>query len=234
MKIILLLTISFFSLLVSAQVIDDLFVSVMPDSYRNSYPLESKTSFEVHLKDTYKIFPTVDRFKKSNLIDLTDPKFIQGKITYANSFPAPYKYAVINENQVIKIKVNIGFFTTSSKDIQFFKAKIKAAELIWNQSRWALDFDYQFEFNLVKDLSKADFKVTPKNTTRGPYFLFWGRDWDDIVVAHEIGHMLGLGDEYETMTGQSHCLVDSIMCTNSPQSFLMKHHLYFVLRRLFN
>ena len=84
---------------------------------------------------------------------------------------------------------------------------------------------------LVESRKDAHFSVKLQDKTRGPYDTYWGRRWTSVVVAHEIGHMLGLGDEYETLSGKSYCLRQSLMCS-SWTGDLMPFHYYHILRRL--
>ncbi len=93
------------------------------------------------------------------------------------------------------------------------------------------DFQVDFEFSLTNDANSADFSVTLLDRTDGPYDTFWSRDWPSQVIGHEIGHMLGLADEYNTATGNFDCYKPSLMCSAYKGQW-MPHIFYFVLRRL--
>jgi hypothetical protein len=94
-----------------------------------------------------------------------------------------------------------------------------------------LEFKYDFVFEVVSEESNAHYSVKILDQSRGPYDQNWARNWSEVTIAHEIGHMLGLGDEYQTITGKVDCLRHSLMCLSSTGK-LMEHHYYFVLRRL--
>ncbi|MCB0386731.1 MAG: hypothetical protein KDD43_15160, partial [Bdellovibrionales bacterium] len=90
---------------------------------------------------------------------------------------------------------------------------------------------FRFKVETVEDLSH--FSVSLKDSTRGPYNSSWSRAWRGRTIAHEIGHMMGLADEYKTISGEIDCLEDSLMCT-SYRGTLWVHHYYLVLRRIFS
>ena len=122
-------------------------------------------------------------------------------------------------------------YSVTLNDKTEFALKLKQAQNVWNTNRVATDFDYAFKFDLVSDESQADFSVNILDSTRGPYDTNWGREWTGLVLAHEVGHMLGLGDEYQTISGKFDCLMSSLMCS-AWNGQLMKHHYYLALRRL--
>lgn len=220
-----------FALLVQAQDLYQLYTDIMPAEAQAQEPDKTLKSFRVHTLDSYQIFPDFAEVKKANLVNFSGTKQIQGTIKYVEVIKKTYKYDVENQNGKYIFHVKIYFRFATPSDIQSFTQKLIEAESIWNNSRYKFNFDYQFKFHLVQDAQTAHYKVNVLNSTRGPYDTNWGRDWDAITVAHELGHMLGLGDEYQTVTSQSDCLASSLMC-NSYRGKLMKHHFYFVLRRL--
>ncbi|APR76190.1 Hypothetical protein A7982_01537 [Minicystis rosea] len=63
---------------------------------------------------------------------------------------------------------------------------------------------YRFAFVDAEEISphRADLRV-PLSTTCGrtPYFASFRSGWSLPIVAHEVGHVLGLLDEYETFSG---------------------------------
>lgn len=206
-----------------------LFEKVFPPDIRIPFPNESFKSFRVHLKDTYLFFPDPQEIESKNLKLVQQ---IKGKITYAGIVKKTYIYDVLKApSGEIFLNVRIHLLDATNEDQKDFQSKIQIAQDIWNQSLIPTNFKYSFKFELVSSPSKAHFSVQVLDSTRGPYDTYWGRDWSATVVAHEIGHMMGLGDEYNTISGKTDCYRPSLMCmswTGSP----MEHHYYFILRRL--
>lgn len=208
---------------------DWLYELLLSKELRAQSPNESFKSFRVHLQDTDRFFPEPKRVAKKNL---DRPRDVTGKITYAGIFRKPYRYTVTkNSKGVYTLTVKIYLWKATAADQVSFSQKVKLAEGIWNQFKVPMDFRYRFKFSLVQDETEADYNVEVMDSTRGPYDQYWSRDWNYFVIAHEIGHMLGLGDEYQTISSQVDCLTQSLMCS-SWSGELMPHHYYNVLRRL--
>jgi hypothetical protein len=69
---------------------------------------------------------------------------------------------------------------------------------------FGLPIDYDFEFVVADDAatSAADLCVPLAHTCgRTPYFAAFRSGWSLPIVAHEVGHVLGLLDEYEAFSG---------------------------------
>lgn len=206
-----------------------LFEMVFPVNIRLAFPAESFKSFRVHLKDSHRVFPEPTFIQQSNLKKIRQ---VRGHITYVGFFPKQYAYDILQDSDgELILQVRVHLKNATIQDRTDFSSKTKMAEYQWNASRPEMDFPYRFDFEIVKDPRQAHFSVNIKDTTRGPYDTNWGRDWTSNVIAHEIGHMLGLGDEYQTLSGVFDCYKPSLMCS-AWGGALMKHHYYFVLRRL--
>ena len=72
---------------------------------------------------------------------------------------------------------------------------------------FGLPIDYDFDFVLAEQAGAAlgPDLVVPLSTTCGrtPYFSAFRSGWSLPIVAHEVGHVLGLLDEYEAFSGLS-------------------------------
>lgn len=82
----------------------------------------------------------------------------------------------------------------------------REAEAYWNRDaeRFDLPVRYDFHFSLQGDAPRDPVDlVMPlwKSCGRTPYFLALRSGWSIPVLAHELGHYLGLLDEYEPLSG---------------------------------
>ncbi len=213
-----------------ADPIKDLYIEIMPEKLRLDYPNETYKSFKVHLLDSYKKFPPFANILNQNIIPYSGTKKITGNIKYVLIFPKTYKYDVAFENGEYVFKVRVHLKKPTANDVVYFTELMKQAEKEWNDYRIGMDFSYRFQFDIETNVKNAHYSVNILNSTRGPYDTNWGRDWDGPTVAHEVGHMMGLGDEYETLSSTMDCVPESKMCDQD--GYLMKHHYYFILRRL--
>lgn len=205
-----------------------LYEKLIPAKTRQQYPAETLKSFRVHLKDSYTAFPDPLYIKKSQ-INFQSP--IKGNITYAGFFNKSYLYDVIRLDNKFIFNVRIYFKDPNAHDLNDFKIKLSEASSYWNNSKINTDFNYEFKFELTTDPSKAHYRVNILDSSRGPYDTNWSRSWTSRVIAHEVGHMLGLGDEYQTLSGTIDCWKESLMCEAWKGQLEPLHH-YFVLRRL--
>jgi hypothetical protein len=211
-----------------AQDLKWLFEKLFPVEVRSAEPVEVQRSFEVHLLDTYQEFPDPGNLRFEKLRPL---KPIQGKITYVSIVQKLYAYDVFQgEDGAVVINVKIHLQNPSPEDVIAFTEKVQGAQEMWNSHALKTDFAYRFQFEVVKTAAEAPFSVKIVNSTRGPYDTFWGRDWTPSVIAHEIGHMMGLADEYLPFGKAYGCHMPSLMCSTSGAPML--HDYYFLLRRL--
>lgn len=207
-----------------------LYELLLPSEDRINQPDKAFKSFRVHLKDTDEVFQHPHYLSAAHF---NAKNSIQGKITYVGFIPKKYHYDVIytpNSTDII-LHVKVHFKNPQNQDLENLRRKFSEAELIWNSNQVALDFKYRFQFQVAATANEAHFSVTLLDQTRGPYDTNWSRSWSSISIAHELGHMLGLGDEYQTITSESDCLAQSLMC-ESNSAAPMWHHYYFILRRL--
>lgn len=206
-----------------------LYEILFADSDRVNTPAESFKSFYVHLLDSNQSFPPPENIVAVNLKPTAN---VKGLITYVNVIKKMYTYDILQtETGALVLNIRVHLKDPAGEDAASFATRLLAAENLWNAGRVAADFSYSFKFDLVETEAQAHFSVAVLDSTRGPYDRNWGRNWSPTTIAHEMGHMLGLGDEYQTLSGQVDCLRSSIMCV-SYSGAIQKHHYYFILRRL--
>ena len=124
----------------------------------------------------------------------------------------------------------------------------REVERYWTRDaeRFRLPVRYDFEFLPAAEASRAprvDLRLPLSPTCgRTPYFAAFRSGWSLPVLAHEVGHVLGLLDEYETFSG----IVSVYPKTPFPgaeisrmglsmreATLLLPLHHYLVLRRWF-
>jgi hypothetical protein len=201
-----------------------------------------RSKFERQFRDlTFSKFPDPTALAKLPL-SLSQTLQIEGNARHLTLVPAAYRYDVIPEDETVVIEVRVHFKNATPEEFARLAKSVSYAATDWNRFLPKYAFTYKYRFLAVEDAKAAHFSVTLKDKTHGPYFSYWGRDWSSAEMAHEIGHMMGLVDEYETIpvvelgwsglkAVQTTCDPDSIMCSvgRSP----MQIHHYIILRRIF-
>jgi hypothetical protein len=123
----------------------------------------------------------------------------------------------------------------------------REAPVAWNRdaARHGLPVRYRFSFVEEGEVSPGRADITlPLSLTCGrtPYFASLRSGWSTPILAHEVGHFLGLLDEYEALSGISRFYPKKAfagaeisrmgLSMREDTRFLPIHH-YLVLRRYF-
>jgi hypothetical protein len=184
---------------------------------------------------------------------------IEGEIAYIGIDPREYAYDHLSGSRgghAIQIRVRLtGPLAQSAADVEAMQRKMDRAASFWTEhspsERVRLDFRA-----VTTDASLPHFEVElVPGDPRVPYDVAWGREWSWHLLAHEIGHMMGLDDEYGQLrktlghalgeearwkndlalkTEWFQCNVESLMCdSKGEQSRPMRYHYYAILRRRF-
>jgi hypothetical protein len=182
---------------------------------------------------------------------------ISGRMGYVGFVYLPYRYSLCPSDDgkmelIIKIffKKEIKKKKQDDLKLQYYyganmnaslQSRLDEAAAVWNKSN-PMASAMKFKFIQVLKAEEADFQVDLNyGLTRGPYCREWSNTWGGDTMAHEIGHMMGLDDEYNQVVGsalplyhmtyaESYCDPESIMCddaTGRPQ----KYHYYMIMRR---
>ncbi|AUX22624.1 hypothetical protein SOCEGT47_031280 [Sorangium cellulosum] len=123
------------------------------------------------------------------------------------------------------------------------------AEAYWNRDAraFALPVRYDFDFVVAGEARARGLRVdlsVPLAPTCGrtPYFYAMRAGWSLPVLAHEVGHVLGLLDEYEALSGIVRCYpktpfpgaeISRMGLSMREETRLLPIHHYLVLRRFF-
>ncbi len=104
-----------------------------------------------------------------------------------------------------------------------------------------IDYDFDFEHAALADPSRVDITLALATTCgRTPYFASIRSGWSLPILAHEMGHFLGLLDEYEAFSGMFYPKTPFPGAEVSRMGLSMREgtrvlpvHHYLVLRRWF-
>ncbi len=208
-------------------------------------------------RDSKACVPSVkDVFNKS-LLPSGKCQKISGRMGYVGIVYLPYRYSLCpSDDGKLELIIKIFFKKEIKKNkqddlkLQYYyganmnaslQSRLDDAAEVWNKSN-PMASGMRFKFIQVFKPDEADFQVDLNHgLTRGPYCRQWSNTWGAETMAHEIGHMMGLDDEYNQVVGstmpmyhmtyaESYCDPQSIMCddaTGAPQ----KYHYYMIMRR---
>lgn len=155
-----------------------------------------------------------------------------------HSFWIPYRYGVdIDANGDVRVAVYVHFrgdLADTPAERASIRARFDAAERIWQ--RHSPLPGLKFRFLIAAEPGRAHFSVDyRRGWGRGPYNYAWYTDWDAATVAHELGHMMGLHDEYAEFDQDHmdrHCDYFSLMCSNAQGAEPRPYNYYALLRRV--
>lgn len=186
--------------------------------------------FEKNLRsDSVNCTPSLETTFTNSVRD--DGVQVTGDLLYFSLVRSPYHYDVYPSargGQLIGVRIAVEGPTP--KQLDELRAIVRLAEGIWNIYA---PYGMQFSFQLFDSSQKVDVHFRVRFTTKlsvGPYNEVWSSQWASITVAHEIGHMMGLNDEYD-FAGITHkCDTVSLMC--SLGGVPAAYHYYLVARRV--
>ena len=138
---------------------------------------------------------------------------VEGKVSYMGMIKQGYAYDVSPEGIEVRIAFK-GELAGDEKSLQETREKLAFASEIW--TKHSPGGKLRFNFRLVSESEDPHF--TPKLVKSAPGTKFnslWTIEDSKYIVAHEVGHMLGLDDEYSvirSMVWQVKNDVDTRMC----------------------
>jgi hypothetical protein len=127
---------------------------------------------------------------------------VRGGIDYLGFVRKPYRYDIQVINGKVSLALRIFFKRPRKVTIARYEQmkRIMKSKLLSATRKWTAASRGEFAFNFTVTDSKRDAHFNVKlldGPTRGPYDKKWSVHWSTITVAHELGHMMGLDDEYD-------------------------------------
>jgi hypothetical protein len=179
---------------------------------------------------------------------------IEGERYYVHIAPRKYAYD-LTATHTLDVEVRVRFEGDLARDsgvIAAMQDKLTRAAALWTESAPSPNIRFRFRV----DDKDPHFSVRlVRGAPRTPYDATWGADWGFHLIAHEVGHMMGLDDEYgqfrktlghalgyeplwrkdrNVRVDWLRCDLGSLMCDSKGEtSTPLGYHYYVILRRRF-
>lgn len=183
---------------------------------------------------------------------------VAADLAYVGLDPREYSYDLVPEvDGALGVEVRIHFkgaLGARPERVAVMQQKLADAANLW--TRGSPGGRMRFRFFAVAREDNPHYVIDlAEGSPRTPFDLTWGADWPAHLIAHEVGHMMGLDDEYGQLAktwghavGQEaawradaavrlawlSCDLGSLMCDSKGESARpLLHHYYVIARRRF-
>lgn len=165
---------------------------------------------------------------------------VEGSLKYMGMIPQNYRYDVSPTGIEVRIAFQ-GELGNDPKSLEETKEKLAYASAVWTKN--SPEGRIFFDFKLVSPDENPHFMPKLSRKNNGTKFNSnWAISDSKYIVAHEVGHMVGLDDEYSvvrSMVWQVKNEVDTRMCNlrslmcdyYSPNPKLYPYVYYQIMRR---
>ena len=185
---------------------------------------------------------------------------VEGTLAYMGFVALPYRYDLDTDDAghaVVRVRVHYsGQLAEEPGNLGHMARKLARAAEIWTENAPAAHFDgppVTFAFEIVAAPEDAHFSVElAPACPRSPYLVAHGLDCSPHFLAHEVGHMLGLDDEYDQIrkttghilgtewwwardprlrTSTFRCDISSLMCSSRFDASIPRSYDYYLILR---
>lgn len=174
------------------------------------------------------------------------PRYVHGEMAFLAFWRKKYRYSVSpGPEGTVRVTVRVAFkgdLIKNPKVREELQRKLDAAASVWTEH--SPDGKISFRFQIVPpDTAGATTVNLVDHFTRGPYDTKWSTIWPEHTLAHELGHVMGLDDEYNQLNESlgigkttmqiEQCSPGSLMCEDQNVNTVPKpYHYYLILRRV--
>ena len=195
--------------------------------------------FHVHTEDTNRYFP---RLADLSARPIPSATAITGQLRYGGLVSKPYRYDVLVENESAVIEVRIHLKDKDLKTRRRFTTLLEKVSKGWTEKfpQGLVSFPVSFRFVVVEVRETAHFSISINPLAMLSLFDTSWHSTNYSTGFHEIGHMLGLNDEYDytallvPFMRYANCEKQSVMCRSEGKKTgeIRVTHAYTILRRL--